>query len=79
MVTETTLDLLFDATINSRYFRGFGIPFEVLLTRFIGSWESWDIVPQAYLTTLIAEIASNGVVASCGDQPYSDGVLDQAV
>src|SRR5258708_6887045 len=79
MVTETTLELLFDATINSRYFRGFGLPFEVLLTRFVGSWGSWDTVPQAHLTTLIAEIVSNGGVASCGDQGYSDGTLDETV
>jgi hypothetical protein len=79
MVTETTLELLFDATINSRFFRGFGLPFEVLLTRFVGSWGSWDTVPQAHLTTLIAEIACNGGVASCGDQPYADGILDKTV
>jgi hypothetical protein len=79
MVTETTLETLFDASINSRYFRGFGLPFEVLLTRFVASWGSWDTVPEAHLTTLVAEIASNGGVASCGDQGFSDGTLDTAV
>lgn len=79
MVTETNLHNLYDATISSRYFRGFGKPFEVLLTRFVDSWGSWDFVPLPHLITLGVQIASNGGIVSCGDQGYANGPLDQGV
>lgn len=80
MVTETGIaHSLYHASLWARYFRGFGKPFEVVFTRFVDSWGSWDVLPAAHLKTLSAQIACHGGVIGCGDQGYVHGPLDPGV
>jgi len=70
---------ILDASFKAKYCKGFGVPFEITLSRFIHSWGAWDILPLAHFKTVFSQIAVNGGLINCGDQAYPDGTLDKGV
>jgi hypothetical protein len=65
-------------SFHARYLATAGKPFDVLSTRFAGSWGDWSLLPATALKHEIAPIMANGGQCFLGDKMYPDGRLEDA-
>ena len=63
-------------SIQSRYARTLGKPFQIVTVRFAEGWGEMTLKELPQLEYEFSLIASNGGIVCCGDQVYPDGTLE---
>ncbi len=66
------------SSFHARYLATQGTPFDVMNTRFAGSWGDWSLVTATALKHAFAPIIANGGHCFLGDKMYPDGRLEPA-
>ena len=66
------------SSFQARYLATGGKPFDVMGTRFAGSWGDWSLLPATALKHGFAPILANGGSCWLGDKLYPDGRLEDA-
>lgn len=74
---EESSDAL-SSSFHARYLATTGKPFDVMGTRFAGSWGDWSLLPATALKHNFAPILANGGSCWLGDKMYPDGRLEGA-